>query len=696
MPTEVISLLSSSPTAPVSTRVDRAPPSRLLDYSSHDLTTASPPKQPCGIKRKISGHLQKDDDFLFLSDESDAIGDIDGNVTKKARTSTSTTHLKKREDITFKKTKSAAGPSRSLQPLSPVAPKQWTSAVDPIEHNSSPNSFAARKLPARTDISSDPFESPPKKRAVTNAKSSLLDLSSDPFGSSPGKGVDRHQSSTGSSLPNLPVDGTSDSLGSKKPSKAFVFIDLSDDELESPKRNEPPRKSKQNGAWDPISSSMPEIRAQKRDSFTDSDSDSDLPELSEINFSKSNWRMHSLSPSPPRKGSRAVAKIPTVKKTSEPKKTNEEKEQEKKRKAEAREAEKERKRVEKEKAKQQRAMDKEKEKALAEVNKLKTDRKIAVPEMIVDLPNTLSIAMRTQIERLLGNMDVQFEYWDSHINNVVKWRRKLSSRYNEELGHWEPIPMRIQPEEHVMVVIEAADFVKLVLGPEGQDLEAHVLNMQTSFPDSSLVYLIEGLTPWMRKNKNILNRRFASAVRALDTNNDAGSTSSNQAQSRRRNNAQQEYIDEDAIEDALLSLQVVHGALIHHTNAQVETAEWVAVFTQHISTIPYRRARDAAADAGFCMEVGQVRTGEDAKDTYVRMLQEVARVTAPIAHGIAAHYSTVSQLVRGLEENGPLALENYRKCANKDGAFSDRTIGPAISKRMYKIFTSQDPGSMDV
>ncbi|KAF3070694.1 Crossover junction endonuclease eme1 [Daldinia childiae] len=438
---------------------------------------------------------------------------------------------------------------------------------------------------------------------------------------------------------------------------------------------------------------MPETRAPKRDSLTDSDSD--LPEISEINFSRLSRRRYSLSPSPPRKKSKTTGKVPTAKKTVGPKKTDEEKEQEKREKAKAREAEKERRQAEKENAKQQRAIEREKEKALAEVNKLKTDRKAAVPEMIVDLPSALSVGIKTQIEKLLGSMDVQFEYWDSHDSNVVKWRRKVSSTYNEGLGHWEPIPMRIKAEGHVMAIIEAAEFVKLVLGPEGQDLEAHVLKMKTSFPGGTLIYLIEGLTPWMRKNKNILNRRFASAVRALDTNNVAESTSSGQP-SRRRNNAQQEYIDEDVIEDALLSLQVVHGALIHHTNVQVETAQWVAAFTQHISTIPYRKARDAATDAGFCMEVGQVRTGDGAKDTYLRMLQEVTRVTAPIALGIAAKYGTVSQLVSGLEKDGPHALENCRKCANRDGAFSDRVIGQAISKRVYKIFTSQDPGSMDV
>lgn len=67
-------------------------------------------------------------------------------------------------------------------------------------------------------------------------------------------------------------------------------------------------------------------------------------------------------------------------------------------------------------------------------------------------------------------------------------------------------------------------------------------------------------------------------------------------------------------------------------------------------------------DTSFCMESGQVKTGDNKNDTYVKMLQEVVRVTAPIAHGIAAEYPNVISLVRGLRRYGPLALEDIEVC----------------------------------
>jgi len=65
-------------------------------------------------------------------------------------------------------------------------------------------------------------------------------------------------------------------------------------------------------------------------------------------------------------------------------------------------------------------------------------------------------------------------------------------------------------------------------------------------------------------------------------------------------------------------------------------------------------------DTSFCMDVGQVKTGDDKEDTYVKMLQEIVRVTAPIAYGVAAEYPNVVDLIKGLKQRGPTALEDLK------------------------------------
>ena len=346
------------------------------------------------------------------------------------------------------------------------------------------------------------------------------------------------------------------------------------------------------------------------------------------------------------------------------------------------EAEKERKKLERQAAKEAKARDKELAAALVEANKMRTDKKVSVLEMIVDLPSGLG--SKEQAEAILEGLKVEHRTWES--TNIVKWRRKVASRFNEDLGHWEPIPRRIMAESHVGIVLTAEEFVDLALGDDG--ITTHHSQIQEKFSGHQIIYLLEGLEPWMRKNRNIRNRQFTSRVRSQEAS--ASSTAG-----RRRNAPVQEYVSEDIIEDALLELQI-RDALIHHSTIPLETARWLAVLTQQISTIPYKKQRDQALSAGFCMESGQVRTGEDVNDTYIRMLQEIARVTAPIAYGVKAEFGSVSKLVQGLESGGPSRLEGIRKTVNKEGDLSDRTVGQALSKRMYKVFTGRDELSTDV
>ena len=720
MPVEVIDLLSSPPPPPINdagpAKRAATPPQKMavspraIDYDVLDLTAESPKRfesshaaaiinpPVAGAKRTNSGQRRQDNDFMFLSDEYDTAGNIDSVlVSKKPRVSPSPPRRKRVDDSSFRRTASATvNNTTNRRPPQPTSMKRWNSVVDPIESSSPAHgTFNATHWKRANENWLDSLSSSQKKTRIADGESSRLPiLSSDPFASSSKGALEAEQTTA----------------RTNQPPKKSDLVGLSSDPLDIPLDTLLRKTNKTPVAWDPISSSMPEKNANDHllsssppppspkgkerefidvDDLAGSDSD-DLPDLADIIFAKRTTAKRSYSVSP---GKKSKSRKPTGKSIKAVKKAPEEKEAEKKQKAEQREAERERKRMQKEQEKADRALENVKKKALEEVNKLRTDKKVSTPEMIVDLPSSLDPRRMLQIQELLKDMDVEHSTWDS-MTDIIRWRRKVSSWYNEEQGHWEPVRPHVEPEGHVLVIVGAAEFVELALGIDEQHLEAHVLKVKTGHPGKTIIYLIEGLGPWMRKNRNLRNRQFQSAVR---NENPTAATAASTSSGRRRNTQPQEYIDEDSIEDALLSLQVLQGTLIHHTSGPPETAQWVAVFTQHISTVPYRRAREAAtADANFCMESGQVRAGDGPLDTYTRMLQEMTRVTPAIALGVATKFPTVSALVRGLEQQGPLALEACRKSANRDGGFTDRAVGPAVSKRMHKVFTARDPTSTDV
>ncbi|KAK5660996.1 hypothetical protein OQA88_12373 [Cercophora sp. LCS_1] len=730
---EVISLLSSPDFAPARSRATvasnppRAGPSKLSDsqsfsFDDNDIATYDlvdgilPPELPPRLPTARSSKPATSQAVSLLSEDEFTSPQVSRKTGASAPTD-------------------APAPKRvRLSPEVETSPtfQTWSfsrlNSTEQLKDSAEASRPSSKPKATYIDIDDDPFaSSPPREREKARvelrkaqAKRAPADDDDDPF-ASPSPQKENRSGPSPSGTKNLSVDYVSlfespvrDMEKKREPLKTKYSFDddvelFSSSARDAPARPEPAKKAV---AWDPISSSAPlpgneklghgGLRRVKSGVLSlDSDdsisgSDSDFPDVLDIDMAKIKaWKRASEPPpkssSKPRTTSTKAAPKPRA---PAAKKSAVEKELDREERAAVQKAERERKEREKKRQQEQRALEKQKARALAEVNKVRTDKKVSTPEMIVDLPNSFEIATKCQAEALLDRLEVESATWHSPLDNIIRWRRKVKSIWNPDLERWDPIPPRIDHESYAMVMITAPEFVEHVLNGT---LDTHAAEFKAHFPAHTLIYLLEGLTPWLRKNRSLRNRHFTELVRA-EAHNDENPAAPTQRRRKAPAQQQQEYVDEDTIEDALLNLHVIHSALIHHTNAPVETAQWIATFTQHISTVPYRRQREEsnAAAAGFCMETGQVRTGDGAKDTYLRMLQEIGRITAPIAYGIAGEFDTVAKLVRGLERGGPMTLEAVRKSANKNGEFSDRAVGPSVSKRVYKIFTGTDEMSEDI
>ncbi|KJZ71918.1 hypothetical protein HIM_08674 [Hirsutella minnesotensis 3608] len=520
-----------------------------------DLVSSSPPPRPAPRSAARDPPPSSDDFDLFLAGRPPA---------KRPRTSRDPNPPPSKPPLRLNHNASLS--RRALDPI------EVSSSMEQLPHaRQSPvkSPLRAASRPALPTIDSDPFASspvPPRLPPPSRAAPFRRAVSLDPFGSSP----------------------VATRLAPRSAQRPGVDSD-------------PPEPAAPSNHHDVISIG---------DSSSVHGSDSDLPDIKDLQFRRRSGKPLARSQSDitssvrPRPASRA-AESKTRKRPAQS--------------AEDKAADKERKRLEREHAKEARAREKERAAAVAEANKLRTDKKVSTPEMIVDLPATLSPDHKTQVETMLAELGVEHSTCHSP-HDCIRWRRKVTSRFDDALGRWEPIPPRIHDETHVLVIMTADRFIHLM---QSQDLDAHARRVLDAFPGHRVILLLQGMTPWMRKNRNVRNRQFASGVRA------------EQAPARSRARAA-EYVPEEDVEDALLRLQVKHDTFIHHTVTPVETARWVVTFTQHISTIPYRKQRDhATSAAGFCMESGQVKTGDGSKDTYVKMLQEIVRITAPIAYGVA-------------------------------------------------------------
>jgi crossover junction endonuclease EME1 len=391
----------------------------------------------------------------------------------------------------------------------------------------------------------------------------------------------------------------------------------------------------------------------------------------------------------------------------------------------AKELEKQKKREEKiEKAKE-----KQKAKDIAEANKSKANKKETTKEMIVQLPESLEgTKIGDQVEAYMQQHEVEFSYSmeeahlakgdrNSYPGKIIEWKRRVGATYSEDEGQWVPLTRpRIERSDHIAILLEKEEFAELAIGP-GNDaldsmldlpamksnLDKHIVRLRQRYQDRRLIFLISGLHAWVKKNENARNRGYAAAVRAQAAV-DGGGQQPTASQTKKRKTAknapspQLAAVTADVVEDLQLYLQINHQPLvIHHTAVEAETASHILSFTQSLSSRPYRIAEldQNLRSASFYMGAGSYKTGEDAGETFCRMLEGQQRVTPSIAQSIVSRWSSPRELVQAFRASDNLMLEDVRKSTNKDGGYSDKRIGPVISKRMYKVFLGRNPEATD-
>lgn len=394
---------------------------------------------------------------------------------------------------------------------------------------------------------------------------------------------------------------------------------------------------------------------------------------------------------------------------------------------EALKAAKEAEKQQKKDAKVEREKEKQKAKDMAEVNKSKANRKETSKEMILEIPGSLEgTSIGNQVEEYMRQHEVQHSYRreevnlsdgdrHSHDGKIFRWKRKVAATYDDDEGHWVPLTRaRVETAEHLAVFVTGADFASIVFGSHNKQAEAapslslmklnldrHVANLRRQHKGSRLIYLIQGLHAWLKRNENSRNREYAAAVRA-QVGDEAAADRPASSQPRKRKQAETQRhllaVTADVAEDLQLHLQINHQPIvIHHTTSDASTASQILSFTQSLSSRPYRIAEleHNLKSSSFYMGTGSYKTGDDAEETFCQMLEGQQRVTPSIAQSIASQWPSPRDLVVAFRASDNLMLENVRKSTNKDGGYSDKRIGPVISKRMYKVFLGRDPEATD-
>ncbi|KAI5295471.1 hypothetical protein KEM52_001268 [Ascosphaera acerosa] len=340
---------------------------------------------------------------------------------------------------------------------------------------------------------------------------------------------------------------------------------------------------------------------------------------------------------------------------------------------------------------------------MTEVNRRATDRKRTVLEVIVQLSSALDTHFTELAQQCFRSAEVECEVVDGLVPELITFKRKVSKVWDASAYTFRPIPQQVVTEPTVICVLKASNLARLVAaGHDGNVAEETVDSLakriEAAHPGCNQVYVIEGMAHYVKTRASRAQREFANQVRDALTQSEPVSVSASAPadNSRRRATATKRTpdVNEEHLEMALQHLEVEHFAKISHTATVAETVAWILRLTEYMSLVRHSPEQTTLADAqtSFCLSAGQFTTGADAKDAYIKMLQQMGAITEQAAKDIAAQYPTLQSILQAFNAHGPLALADTER-SRISQAHGRPVLGAAMSERIYAILMGIDAGA---
>ncbi|CAJ0848841.1 11180_t:CDS:10 [Entrophospora sp. SA101] len=310
--------------------------------------------------------------------------------------------------------------------------------------------------------------------------------------------------------------------------------------------------------------------------------------------------------------------------------------------------------LERQRKKLEKKAEKQRVKQIQQINKKKFEKFDMTRELIADIEASLMEGtFGSLIQSNLESKFITINTIQHNISKIIKWRRKVSAEWDDELDAFMPVPEKIHDDVYLMVYLPISELGKII----GQNsMKDYLQNLKNAFTNKKLIILIEGFEEYCRKKRLHHNRNFTNAVRAKINENQEEDQETNEIQRHKKKqpaNNNNLGPDPEKIEEELIWLQIIGKCSIVHTKDISDTVETIGLFSVDISTIPYKNRN---GNLNFLIE-GQIRTGVDAGDTWLRMLQEIQFVAPSVAKGIVNKYPTIKSLYYA-----------YKRCKDKEEA----------------------------
>ncbi|PWZ02163.1 hypothetical protein BCV70DRAFT_186070 [Testicularia cyperi] len=271
---------------------------------------------------------------------------------------------------------------------------------------------------------------------------------------------------------------------------------------------------------------------------------------------------------------------------------------------------------------------------------------------------------------------------------LLRFRRRLKAKWNEQRRHWVPLDHeQIVPEPTVIAYVDAKDIVQLVADNQLDTQDQHGERRQIQ-----IFLIVQGLVKFYNRIRANENRAYTARIRNQLANEQAlvdGTASASLSDGG----------DAEAMERALLILKFRHRSFVIHVDSTVDGVEWLHQLLGDLSMRPYKVLRDS--HLSFAVDSGRGSTSSASpSEVWRMMLQSIPRVTPSIAESITTIYPSLRSLhlaykaCNNDQQRKNSLLATLQIAANKNGTernLSRSSLGLQLSKRICAVFTSRNP-----
>ncbi|GMK56721.1 hypothetical protein CspeluHIS016_0305610 [Cutaneotrichosporon spelunceum] len=359
----------------------------------------------------------------------------------------------------------------------------------------------------------------------------------------------------------------------------------------------------------------------------------------------------------------------------------------------AKELEKVQKQYDREAAKAAKDAEKSYQKKLSNANRLRVSKIDALREIELHLAYDLSLPsspiagaipeVKMRLEDSQSSLHFLSEE-ETLVDGTVRFLRRVKAQWDPVAKIFMPLDVeRLEWEPNLVIVTSVDGIVDRLAQNEDMFMEwlSDIRLASGNRANQQIFLLVRGLAKYHSKIVSIVNRAYRDTVSAALHDSDARLAAAPDTSRR---------VTKDMVETQLLRAQIEQHVFVVLVDETDEIEDWLYNLAADVAFRPYKKL--TKSHLAFSAPEGQ-RKGTEPGGVLELMLQEVPGLTTAAALSVSKYYPSLRNLMEAYEgdDDGEGLLASCSVKSLATGVATSRTLGPALSKKVYEIMRGADP-----